>query len=114
MGIAVNEVQTVIVCAIPTHEIQAAGRAESDTFTITEHVDNLRLLAPLPLFKNTDVGRTVCIRGENVSIDGSTRIGAWGEAKQRDCIGIIKSVEAKPNGRVLLEDGQVADASNKQ
>ena len=107
MGMAPNDVQTVIVCAIPTQAIQAAGLTESDTFTIAEDVDNLGLLIPMPLFRSTDIGRTVCIRGENVNIDGSSQIVAWGKTKHHNCAGNIKSVEVKQNGRILLEDGQV-------
>ena len=107
MGMIPNDVQTVIVCAIPTQAIPAVELAESDTFTIAEHVDNLRLFIPLPLFRITDIGRTVCIRSENVSIDGSSQVVAWGDAKHHDCTGKIKSVEVEQNGRVLLEDGQV-------
>ena len=107
MGMIRNDVQTVIVCAIPTQAIPAVELAESDTFTISEHVDNLRLFIPLPLFRITDVGRTVCIRGETVNIDGSSQTIEWGGAKHHDCTGIIKSVEVKQNGRVLLKDGQV-------
>ena len=47
MNMEPNDVQTVIICAIPTQIIQAAGCEGSDTFTITEWADNLKLLLPV-------------------------------------------------------------------
>ena len=47
MGMEPTDVQTVIICAIPTQAIQAAGRVGSDTFTIAEQANNLKLLLPV-------------------------------------------------------------------
>ena len=47
MNMEPNDVQTVIICAIPTQIIQAAGCGGSDTFTIAEREDNLKLLLPV-------------------------------------------------------------------
>ena len=48
MDMALEDVQTVIICAIPTQVIQAAGQATSEKFVITERAEDLKLLLPVP------------------------------------------------------------------
>ena len=47
MDIVPNDVQTVIICAIPTEAIEAAGCTRSEKFTLAEHADDLKLLLPV-------------------------------------------------------------------
>ena len=47
MNMEPNDVQTVIICAIPTKIVQAAGCGGSGTFTIAERADDLKLLLPV-------------------------------------------------------------------
>ena len=48
MDMAPEDVQTVIICAIPTQVIEAAGQATSEKFTIVECAEDLKLLLPVP------------------------------------------------------------------
>ena len=48
MDMAPEDVQTVIICAIPTQAIEAAGCAGSEKFTIVERANDLKLLLPVP------------------------------------------------------------------
>ena len=47
MDMAPNDVQTVIICGIPTEAIKTAGQSNPEKFTIVEHADNLKLLLPV-------------------------------------------------------------------
>ena len=48
MDMAPNDVQVVIICAVPTQVVEAAGCAKSEKLTITEPIDDLKLLLPVP------------------------------------------------------------------
>ena len=48
MDMAPEDVQTVIICAIPTQVIEEAGCAGSEKFTIVEGANDLKLLLPVP------------------------------------------------------------------
>ena len=57
-------------------------------------------------FSSTDVGKTVSIDGDMVTVDGQVRrIKPWGDTKHHDVTGKIKGVVAKVKGKVRLEDG---------
>ena len=68
---------------------------------------------PMLAFSRADVGKKVSIKGSTVMIDvqkaGKVMIEArtviWADAKHRDCIGKIQTVEEKPKGTVRLQGG---------
>ena len=59
-----------------------------------------------PGFTHADIGKTVCIKGDDVKIDGVSRIISWGNSCHHNCSGTIQSVDETPKGRVQLEDGE--------
>ena len=68
---------------------------------------------PMLAFSRADIGKKVSIKGSTVMIDvqkaGKVMIEArtviWADAKHRDCIGKIQTVEEKPKGTVRLQGG---------
>ena len=47
MEMAADDIQTVIVCAIPTTAIELAGCVDAEKFVIQESIDHLKLLQPV-------------------------------------------------------------------
>ena len=57
-------------------------------------------------FSNADVGKIVTIQGNQVTVDGKTRLVDWKQAAHSDCNGKIESVDENVLGAVWLTSGQ--------
>ena len=61
---------------------------------------------PTAAFTDADVGQTVSITGDAVTVNGVGRAVQWHGARHHNCSGKIGSVVANPQGSVVLEDGE--------
>ena len=72
-------------------------------------VHSMRYSQQEPAFSHTDVGKTVEIRGGNVTVNGVGRFVKWGDAKHADCKGKIGSVDEALHGAVNLLAGAAGE-----
>ena len=55
-------------------------------------------------FSTADIGKRVSITGDHVVVNGDGRNITWGDARHSDMQGVIRSVDAKYKGKVILDD----------